>query len=90
MNVRQIIRILHLSILILLGSSVLGSAQVLDHHLGEILVQLHPKTNPQTLAKQLQYFEGQRTRVELEAPISAKFGIWKLRFDLDVVQSFAI
>jgi serine protease len=58
-----------------------SNAQRLDHVQGDVIVQMKPGENVRSLARNLQYFNGQPTRLEVQRELSAPMRIWLLRFD---------
>lgn len=56
-------------------------AQMLDHILGDLLVQLPEKASPDQLIRDLQYFNGKPTGLMVVRKLRTQRNIWLLNFD---------
>ncbi len=61
--------------------TISSQAQKLDHVQGNVIVQMKSGENVRQLARELQYFNGKPTRLNVERELSAPMRIWLLSFD---------
>jgi subtilisin family serine protease len=60
-------------------------AQELNHQLGVVLVQLNERVKIETIINEVQYFQGEKTEIQLLKPVSEPFHIWSLKFDYNQI-----
>ncbi len=72
-------KLIYSFVLLCLGISFSSNAQILEHHLGEFLIKTqHPI---EKVMVSHQYFEGERTSLELKRKVAPVFNIYLVQFD---------